>query len=114
MAHFRLTPPRLKLSENDVEKACLDVLRVRHFCPLRLQSGRFWTLDKKRIVTVGEPGIPDYVIPKFFVECKAPGQSVSEVQREKIWTLEKHWGVETAVVESVEELMEWLARKQGR
>jgi len=107
--NFRLRSPKIKLSENDVEKACLDLLRVRHLYPLRQQSGLFWTPDKTRRIRVGEPGIPDYVIPRFFLEVKAPGREVSEVQREKIWTLKQHWGLETVVVASVEELIEWLA-----
>ena len=109
---FRLTSSKLKLTENDVEKACLDVLRAHGFYPLWQQSGKFWTLDKKRVITVGEPGIPDYVIPWGFVEVKAPNRDVSEVQRQKIWTLEQHWGLETAVVQSVDQLLEWLAQQQ--
>lgn len=107
---FRLTPPKIKLSENDVEKACLDLLRVRHFYPLRQQSGLFKTpeIRSSRYVRIGEPGIPDYCIPRFFVEVKRPGESLSEAQKEKIWTLKEHWGLETAVIENVDELIEWL------
>ena len=43
MARFRLTGDKLKLSENDVERACLDLLRYRRFYPVRLNSGKFKT-----------------------------------------------------------------------
>lgn len=110
---FRLTSQRIKLSENDVERACLDLLRYRRLYPLRQQSGRFKTSDG-RWIRVGVPGIPDYVIPKFFVETKAPGGILSDVQRAKIYELHKHWDIETAVVESVEELIEWLEKRAGK
>jgi hypothetical protein len=111
MAQFRLTPPVVKISENDVEQACLDLLRVRHFYPLRQHSGLFKTPDKKsRYIHIGQPGIPDYVIPRYFVEVKRSGGTLSEVQKEKIRTLKEHWDLETAVVESVDELIEWLAQ----
>ena len=61
---------------------------------------------------MGEPGIPDYAIPRFFVEVKRPGGTLSEVQRAKIEQLQEHWGLETAVVESLDELLQWLARQK--
>jgi hypothetical protein len=106
MARFRLRPPQL--SENDVERQCLDLLRLRHYRPVRLQSGRFWTLDKKRIITIGEPGIPDYVIPLFFVEVKRPGGELSPEQTTKIHELEHIYDVSVAVVDSLEEMLDWL------
>ena len=38
---FRLKHPRL--SENDVERACLDLLRLRGYWVIRQQSGLFKT-----------------------------------------------------------------------
>jgi len=121
---WHLTSQKIKLSENDVERACLDVLRWRHFYPLRQQSGRFIMADRAvvqalqrmgvsyRWITVGEPGIPDYVIPRFFVETKRPGGELSVVQQLKITELKAGWDLDTAVVESVEELVAWLARHE--
>ena len=107
----RLTPPQINLSENDVENACLDLLRVRHYYPLRQQSELFKTpeIHSSRYIRIGEPGIPDYAIPRFFVEVKRPGGTLSPAQKEKIWTLKEHWNLETAVIENVDELIEWLA-----
>jgi len=118
--HWRLTSQKkIQLTENDVEEACLDVLRWHHFYPLRQQSGRFIMPDREvidtlegagvpfRWQTVGEKGIPDYVIPRFFVEVKAPGGVVSLVQRRKIQELALNH-LETAVPRSVEEMVAWL------
>ena len=107
---FKLTSPRkLKVVENDVEAAGRDLLRYRRLYPLRQNAGRFKTADN-RWITIGEPGIPDYVIPRFFVEFKKPGGQLSQVQRDKIYQLETFWDLETAVVESVEDLLRWLGR----
>jgi hypothetical protein len=46
---FRLQHPRL--SENDVERACLDLLRLRGYWPIRLHAGRFKTPDGERWIT---------------------------------------------------------------
>jgi hypothetical protein len=105
---FRLRPPRLK--ENDVEFAVLDLLRWHHYRPQRCQSGRFQTSGKdKRWITIGEPGLPDYVIPRFFVEVKRPGGLLSEVQKNKIFELERA-GIPVAIVESAEAMSAWLKR----
>ena len=41
MSRFRLTPDgRLRLSENDVRKACLDLLRTHGWWPIRQHVGR--------------------------------------------------------------------------
>lgn len=107
---FRLRHWKPKLVENDVERQCLDILRLRGFRPIRLQSGKFQTLDG-RWITIGEAGLPDYVIPLFFVETKRPGGEPSPEQQQKIWELEKLWGLRTAVVDSVEALIEWLDKR---
>ena len=62
---------------------------------------------------VGETGIPDYVIPRFFVEVKAPGKKPTVEQHEKQWQLEKFWKVKTAVASKVEELIEWLDKNKN-
>lgn len=124
--NFRLTPPKSQLSENDVERACLDLLRYHRYYPLRLQSGRFLHADKAvleacrragvavRWCNLGEPGIPDYVIPQFFLETKRPGGKLSAEQEAKIAALDRDWNLETAVVDDVEALAEWLGRQEKK
>jgi len=106
---FRLTAPKIKLVENDVEKACLDLLRLKDYYPIRLQSGLLKTPDG-RWLRVGEPGLPDYVIVKhdFFLEVKAPGGKLSEAQIAKIFEIEKVRRIPVATVDSVEHLAAWL------
>jgi hypothetical protein len=116
---FKLTSPSWpKLTENDVEKACLDLLLAKGLYPVRLNSGLFPTPDSlcencrpnARWVRNGEPGIPDYCIPNWFLECKAPGGKLSEEQRIKIVVLRRYWDLDTAVVHDVGELADWLAK----
>jgi hypothetical protein len=111
---FRLTAPKVKLVENDVEKACLDLLRLRGYYPVRLQSGLLKTPDG-RWVRVGEPGLPDYIIVKhdFFLEVKAPGGKLSPAQVEKIFEIEKVRRISVATVDSVERLVEWLQKNRA-
>lgn len=107
MSRFRLTPPKIRLTENHVERQCLDLLGLRGFKVIRLNSGKFKTKDN-RWITIGEPGIPDYVIPAWFMEVKRPGGILSDDQSKKIWELEKIWGLQTIVTDNVVELIEWL------
>ena len=110
---FRLKSPRVKLAENDVEKACLDFARLRGWWPIRLHAGTFKSLDGKRYVHGVEKGTPDYILvkqPSFFLETKRPGGDLTPEQRQKIFELEKFYGLETVVVEGVQELIEWLDR----
>jgi hypothetical protein len=106
---FRLTAP--KLTENDIESACVDLLKWQQYRPLRLQSGRFKTFDN-RWISIGEPGLPDYVVPAFFVEVKRPHGKLSPEQAFKIQQFEED-GIPTAVVHSVEALAEWLAEREA-
>lgn len=113
---FRLKPPP-RLREDDVERACLDLLRYRGYYPVRLQSGLFKTPDG-RWTRVGEPGIPDYIAahgsyPAVFVEVKRPGGALSTEQRDKIGELEL-WRLAVATVDSVEALLSYLEQHERR
>jgi hypothetical protein len=113
MAGFRLKSDRLRLSENDVESACLDVLRLHGYWPLRCHAGLFKSADGKRWIRGVEKGTPDWaalIKPSFFLEVKRPGGILSEAQQAKIYQLEKFFNLQTLVVEGVEELVEWLDR----
>lgn len=113
MKRFRLTAPRVKLVENDVEKACIDLLRLRGYYVVRLQSGLLKTPDG-RWVRIGEPGLPDYVCLKhdFFLETKAPGKKPSSAQIQKAFEIEKCYGIAVATVDSVERLADWLNARE--
>jgi len=106
---FRLTSPKIKLVENDVERACIDLLRLRGYYVVRLQSGLFKTPDG-RWIRIGEPGLPDYACLKddFFLEVKRPGARPSPAQIEKIFQLEAAYKIKVATVDRVEHLLRWL------
>ena len=124
MARFRLTSEKIRLSENDVERACLDLLRWKHYQPQRILAGKYLHADRAvvelcrqhgvplRWATIAEPGFPDYVIPAWCMEVKRPGGKLSPEQELKIMDLERTWNLPVAVVSSVDELVEWLARHE--
>ena len=73
MSRFRLTPPRVKLVENDVERACVDLLRLKGYYVVRLrerpaQDSRR-PLDPRR--RTGPAGLR--CVKSTFPEVKRPG-----------------------------------------
>jgi len=120
MSDFRLTPWKPKIREKDVVEACIDYLNVRGYACVRVPTGRYRTLDGKRFVTFGAPGIPDYVAihsryPGFFIEFKRPeGGRLSEVQKRKLHELIEAHRLAATVCASVEDLVTWLAAHEAR
>jgi hypothetical protein len=105
-----------------VERACLDLLRLKGYWVIRQQSGRFKTPDD-RWITLGQKGLPDYAavhetFPGFLMEVKRPGADLSPDQKTKIKEIRLGYRLAIAVVDTVESLMEWLgeheAQKTGR
>src|SRR5262245_20276373 len=114
MPPFRLRSPKLRITENHVEHACLGLLGCRGYRMLRLQSGLFRTADG-RWIRCGERGMPDDAAlhperPGSLREIKRPGARLSAEQQKKIREIELGYGLEVAVVDSVESLTGWLAR----
>jgi hypothetical protein len=107
---FRLTSQKIELAEADVVKACVSLLQHHGYYPVRMPTGLYRTLDGQRMVPVGTPGFPDYVIPAFCVEFKRPGGVLSPDQERKIEEL-RYWDLEVAVVDSAEAMVEWLAKR---
>jgi hypothetical protein len=110
---FRLTPPRVKVVENDIEKACLDLLRLRSYWPARLHAGTFKTIDGKRWIKGVEKGTPDYgaihcVYPGFLLEVKRPGEGASIEQAAKHREIFLGYRLAICTVDSVESLVRWL------
>ena len=111
---FRLRPPRLK--ETHVRDACLDLLRLHRYRPFRQNSGLLTTADGRKI-TVGERGLPDYIVMhgqhrSFLLEFKRPGGVLSNIQLMKIAELTNGWDLPVAVISSVEALSDWLAEHE--
>lgn len=114
---FRLrSPNKIQLSESDVAKACIDLLRLRGYWVVRQHVGKFQTKDG-RWITIGERGLPDYVAlapPGFLFETKRPGEKLSLEQQKKINELELGYGLTVAVIDSVEALKVWLDEHERR
>lgn len=118
---FRLRPPEFKLSEKDVTKTCLDMLRWHGYYPLRLHCGKFILPDRAvieacrrarvviRWIEGNEAGTPDYCLPQLFIEFKRPGGKLRDTQEAKIPELRDHRGLETLLIEDPDQLTVWLA-----
>jgi hypothetical protein len=110
---FGLTPYKPKITENDVEKACLTVLRTRNYWVVRIHTGTFKSVDGKRFIKGAEKGTPDYqtahsLYPGFLLEVKRPGEAPSPEQALKILEIRRGYHVAVAVVDSAEALNQWL------
>ena len=111
---FKLRSPKPpKLNENDVERACLDVLALHGYWIGRNHSGTFKSVDGERWIKGAPKGTPDYAClhadrPGFLLEVKRPGESISPEQEQKHFEIRLGSRVAIAVVDSVEALVAWL------
>jgi hypothetical protein len=109
-----LTPtPLPRLSENDVERAVVDVLRLRGYFVVRLHAGTFRSVDGGRWIKGVERGTPDYATvharhPGFLLEVKRPGEWLSPEQEQKHEELRIGFRLAIGTVDSVESLVAWL------
>jgi len=114
---FRLTPP--KISENDVEFGCMQVLQYRGYRPIRLHAGRWRSPDLKYWIKGVDMGTPDYICihpkyPAIYVETKRPGGKLSPEQEQKIWEIKEGYHLHVAVVDSPGALTELLNQHEQR
>lgn len=106
---------RLRRNENSVERQCCDWLRVRHYYPIRLQSGLLRTRDD-RLIRIGVAGLPDYVVihprfPAFFLETKRPGGAMTPDQKTMAWKL-AGYGLPVAKADDVAVLQAWVTEHE--
>ena len=112
---FRLTAQRP--SERDVIAGCKTILGLHHYWVIRLHAGVFETLDQDRKVHGVPKGTPDFAClhgrhRSFLMEVKRPGGKLSPVQEIQIAVLREQWELPVVVVESVDELCNWLAKHE--
>jgi hypothetical protein len=112
MPRFRLKSPRVKLTENDIEQVCCDLLAIRGYKLHRLHCGRARFPDG-RWVTLEEQGTPDWlavhpVHAAFYLETKAPGRVLSSAQRWAHKVLSDGYRMHVVVIDDVAELIAWL------
>lgn len=113
MSRFRLKAPNSKLSENMVEKQCLDLLRLRQWFPVRIHTGTFKSADGKRWIKGADKGTPDYALiharyPGFLLEVKRTGATPTPEQDRKHQELIIGFNLSIATVDSIEALVDWL------
>jgi hypothetical protein len=111
MPRFTLRAPRVKIVENDVEKACRDLLAIHGYKVHRLHCGRARFPDGSW-VQLEEPGTPDWIAihPQhsgFYLETKRPGAGLSPAQTFMHRVLAA-WRLPVVVVDDVDELARWL------
>jgi hypothetical protein len=115
---FRLTPERTDVSEADVIRNCVAILRKRGYWVQRNPVGMFKTLAGKP-VEFGPVGIPDYTAihrsyPAFFIEFKRPGKKLREDQRTRFSQVQLFYRLAAVMVDSAEELVAFLDGHERR
>ena len=115
---FTLTKPP-EATENDVEAGCLRLLAIRGYYPIRLHSGFFRTMDGKRVLTIGTPGLPDYCVlhtsfPGFLLETKRRLGRYEESQRKLIPILKLGYKLAVCVARSAADLSVFLNEHEQR
>jgi hypothetical protein len=121
MRTFRLKPFKPPpLTENDVERACIDLLHYRGYWVGRLHAGTFKTADGLRWIHGFEKGTPDYAVmhelfPGFMLEVKRPGAFPTPEQDRKHFELHLAYRLAICVVDGPEALRAWLDQhERGR
>ena len=119
VTRFRLTaPPPLK--ENDVEKACIDLLRLRGYWVFRIHAGLWKSMDGRRILNLKHlKGVPDYGTvharyPGFLLEVKRPGLSATAEQLLKHREIRMGYGLAIATINRVEDLHSFINDHERR
>jgi len=117
---FRLKHPRPpRATENDIERGCLDYLRLRGYWVTRVHAGTLKSADGLRWIKAADKGTPDYTLthefyPGFLMEVKRPGASPTPDQERKIREITVCYRLAVAVIDSVEDLTVWLADHELR
>jgi hypothetical protein len=115
---FRLTSPRIVMTERDVIHNCTAVLRQRGYWLKRNHVGRFVT-PSGDWVTMGPPGIMDYIAvhetwPAFFVEFKRPGEVLRDTQQTEFQEIQFGYRLAAVMIDSVHELIDFLSGHESR
>jgi hypothetical protein len=113
----RTTKP--KISENDVEAACLDFLRMYGYYCIRQHCGKFWTWDKMRVITGAKKGTPDWaamheLYPGFLWEAKRPGAETTEDQNEQIYEIRLNYKLPIVVIDDVQTLIDFVKEREKK
>jgi len=111
---FRLAAPRFDPDESYLARRCKVLLARRGYWVIRQHAGKALTLDRRRVIYLGEEGVPDYAVlharhRNFLLELKRErGGRLSDVQEQKIAEIRQFYKLPIAVVDTVEDLRDWL------
>jgi len=108
---YKLTA--LQLNENDIEKANLDVLKVRGYFAVRIHSGTFRSADCKRWIKGADKSTPDYVAVHaryrgFLLETKRPGAKLTTIQKFRVFEILRGYRLAFIKADSARELSRWI------
>jgi len=118
MDRFDLTSPEIKITENDVEKACKQLAEYKGYWPIRQHVGRYIHADERviralneagvryRVATLGQKGLPDWAFLHgervgFMLETKPPGGKLSPDQDRMHWVLRQCHRIKVYTADSV-------------
>jgi hypothetical protein len=112
---FRLAAPQP--AEKDVVAGCKTILGLHNYLVIRLHAGVYETLDGQRRIRGVPKGTPDYaclheVHRNFLLEVKRPGGALSHDQEIQIELLKIQYRLPVAVVETVDQLCDFLAKHE--
>lgn len=117
---FKLLPQkmRLKMTEDDIEQQCEDLLALGGWLVMRNHSGTFKSPDGRRWIKGHPKGTPDYTCIRgrnsFMLETKRPGEGLSPDQVRRHGELRQFFHVEIVTVDSVEALDAFLKQQFPR
>lgn len=102
-----------------MERACLDVLRLRGYWVARLHAGSFKSADGARWIKGVAKGTPDYALeherfPGFLMEVKRPGGQLSPEQTQTHLEIRLGYRIAIGTVDSVDALVLWLDQHERR
>jgi hypothetical protein len=100
-------------TENDIEKACLDLLAIRQYFVVRIHCGTFRSADCKRWLKGADKGTPDYIAahalyPAFLLETKRPGAALGPDQVFRVREIQVGYRIAFVKADSARELRVWL------
>jgi Holliday junction resolvase len=102
---------KLKESEKDIQKAIIDILRIRGAVVVKFNNVGIYDKNRDTYIKVGKKGVSDILacyLGKFIaIEVKSTGKVPTNAQTDFIMEV-KNAGGKATWVDSLEGFMEWM------